>query len=311
MNALLYFLTWVSWGGSWLAIKWQEGSVPAVQSIAYRFALAGILLMLGLLLFRKLQKTRLRDHFFFLLQACCLFSFNFIAFYNATFYISSGLVAVVMSTAIIMNAVLGRFIWQQQPNKNLKWGAPLGMAGLVLLFWQDIAQGLGGTETLLGVGCALLGTLFFSLGNMVSIRQGRVGIDTLTSNAWGMLYGCLMMFLLNVMQGVPLVLDFSPNYIGGLVYLSLVASVLAFPVYLALVGRIGASSAAYVLVATPVLALTLSSLFEGYQWVWTGVVGVIVILLGNALVLAPAEMIAKLWARIVGSSAKKAQAKPL
>ncbi|MCG8428111.1 MAG: EamA family transporter, partial [Chromatiales bacterium] len=89
MNTLLYLLTWISWGGSWLAIKWQHGPVPIHQSILYRFALAAVIIMLFLLLVRKLQRTGWRDHLFFLLQGGSLFSLNFIAFYSATGYISS------------------------------------------------------------------------------------------------------------------------------------------------------------------------------------------------------------------------------
>lgn len=291
MNAVLYLITWISWGGSWLAIKWQEGDVPVAQSIAYRFILAGLLLLLALWIFNKLQRTNWRDQLFFLLQGSFLFSFNFVAFYNATFYISSGLVAVVMSTAIIMNAILGGLIWQQQPKKYLKWAAPLGGIGLILLFWRDLRNDSADIHTLIGIGCALAGTLCFSLGNMVSIRHTKVGLDTLTSNGWSMLYGCLIMIVFNALQGHPFVFDFTSRYIGALLYLAVIASVLAFPAYLLLVQRIGASSAAYVLVATPILALTLSSLFEGYQWVWTGGLGIVVIVIGNMLVLTPESII--------------------
>ncbi len=301
MNALLYLLTWMSWGGSWLAIKWQEGSVPVQQSIAYRFALAGLILMLALVVFRKLQATMLRDHMYFLLQGGCLFSLNFVAFYNATYFISSGLVAVVMSTVILMNAFLAKLIWQQAPSQYLKFGAPLGMAGLVLVFWQDMTSGNPDSSTLIGVGCALTGSLFFSLGNMVSIRQSRAGIDTLTSNGWSMLYGCTLMLIINGILREPLVFDSSVQYVGGLIYLALIASVLAFPTYLMLVKRIGASSAAYVLVATPILALALSSWFEAYQWSLPGVIGVGIIILGNVVVLAPVSFITRILARL-GSS---------
>lgn len=301
MNALLYFLTWCSWGGSWLAIKWQEGQVPVFQSIAYRFALAGLILMLALVLFKRLRATSARDHLFFVLQGMCLFSLNFVAFYNATHFISSGLVAVVMSTAIVMNAILAYVIWDQQINKHLKFAAPLGMIGLLLLFWDDL-QGAAITSTLIGAACALLGTFFFSLGNMVSIRQGRAGIDTLTSNGWSMLYGCLLMVALCAWQGEPLRFDSSDQYVASLLYLSIIASVLAFPVYLQLVERIGASSAAYVLVATPVLALSLSALFEGYQWGWTGMLGVAVIVVGNVLILTPEVVVTEAMAKIRVSS---------
>lgn len=291
LNALLYFLTWVSWGGSWIAIKWQNGIVPAPQSIAYRFGLAAIVLFLGLVLLKKLQPTRGRDHLFFVLQGSCLYSLNFVAFYNATTFMSSGLVAVVMSTVTLWNAFHGQLMWSQKPSKHLKLGAPLGITGLCLLFWQDIFVDAANANTWAGVGCALLGSWFFSMGNMVSIRQSKVGIDTLTSNSWSMLYGCSLMLLVTFVIGDPLTMDFSERYIKGLLYLVLIASVLAFPTYLLLVKRIGASSAAYVLVATPILALGLSSYFEGYRWVWTGVLGITFILLGNILVLAPVVVI--------------------
>ncbi|MGB0867214.1 MAG: DMT family transporter [Granulosicoccaceae bacterium] len=296
MNALLYFLTWLSWGGSWLAIKWQEGAVPVTQSIAYRFALAGIILFLALMVLRRLQRCRAIDHVFFLLQGICLYSFNFVAFYNATAYISSGLVAVVMSTVILLNAFLGSWVWRQEPSRYLWVAAPLGMAGLVLLFWQDLAGGLA-RSTAMGVALSLLGSLSFSCGNMLSIRQGRAGIDTLSSNAWAMIYGCLLMLAASVLQGQSFQLDTSAKYLGGLLYLAFIASVLAFPVYLTLVARIGASSAAYVLVATPVLALGLSTVFEGYQWQETGIAGVVMIVLGNCLVLMPASISARIAAR--------------
>lgn len=291
MNTVLYLITWLSWGGSWLAIKWQEGHVPIVQSIAYRFALAGLLLIVTLFICNKLHRTNWRDHLFFALQGSFLFSFNFVAFYNATFYIDSGLVAVVMSTAIIMNAILGHFFWQQQPKKYLKLAAPLGGLGLALLFWPELSSESFSVSTVIGIACALAGTLCFSLGNMVSIRHTQVGLDTLTSNAWSMLYGCLLMIALNALQGNPLMFDLNPRYIGALFYLAVIASVLAFPAYLLLVQRIGASSAAYVLVATPILALSLSSYFEGYQWVWTGALGMVVIVIGNMLILTPEQLI--------------------
>lgn len=296
LNALLYFVTWVSWGASWIAIKWQNGVVPVPQSIAYRFALAALVLFAALMLLKKLQTTYWRDHLFFLLQGACLYSLNFVAFYNATTFISSGLVPVVMSTVTIMNALHGRLIWNKQPSRHLKIGAPLGIIGLCLLFLQDIYGVSSNISTWAGIGCALLGSWFFSMGNMVSMRHSKVGMDNLTSNSWSMLYGCLLMFIVNAANGDPLVIDTSERYLGALLYLALIASVLAFPVYLLLVKRIGPSSAAYVLVATPILALAISSYFEHYQWVWTGALGVALILLGNVLVLAPVKTVDRVLA---------------
>ncbi len=71
----------------------------------------------------------------------------------------------------------------------------------------------------------------------------------------------------------------------SLLYLSLVASVIGFGVYLKLVGNIGADKASYVNIFTPTIALLLSTLFENYQWSLIGLVGVILIIIGNIIVL--------------------------
>ena len=54
---------------------------------------------------------------------------------------------------------------------------------------------------------------------------------------------------------------------------------------ISLIGRIGASKAAYATVMFPVVALALSTVFEGYVWSLSSVSGLVLVLLGNALIL--------------------------
>lgn len=58
-------------------------------------------------------------------------------------------------------------------------------------------------------------------------------------------------------------------------------SVLAFGIYFTLVGRIGASQAAYSTLLFPLVALTVSTFYEGYQWHANAVIGLVLILMGN------------------------------
>jgi len=48
---------------------------------------------------------------------------------------------------------------------------------------------------------------------------------------------------------------------------------------------VGAGPSSFVGVATPVLALVLSTFFEGYRWTWVGAVGVALAVAGNWLAL--------------------------
>ncbi len=70
-----------------------------------------------------------------------------------------------------------------------------------------------------------------------------------------------------------------------MLYLALFGSVFAFGFYLTLLGRIGPDKAAYATVLFPVIALGLSTVFEGYQWSPHAVGGMILVILGNVLVL--------------------------
>ncbi len=74
----------------------------------------------------------------------------------------------------------------------------------------------------------------------------------------------------------------------------------AFGCYFLLVGRIGADYAAYVMLLMPVVALILSTFFEAYQWSASAVFGVIVVLFGNLIMIAPADTLEKALRKIAG-----------
>ena len=74
-------------------------------------------------------------------------------------------------------------------------------------------------------------------------------------------------------------------YIGGLLWLAVFSSVLAFSCYLTLVGKIGAGKAGYVTIIFPIFALLISTLLEGYQWTPAALMGIILVVCGNILMV--------------------------
>lgn len=287
MTTSLYALTVLIWGSTWLAIYFQLGEVPVNVSVFYRFALAAILLLPWMWLTGKLQKTDASDHKFMVLQGACLFSLNFICFYNATQYITSGLVAVVFSLATIYNAINNSVFWKESIPPKVILAGVIGTTGLILLFLPELLgensnKGVS-TDILKGLLLAALGTYFFSLGNMISKRHSLKGIKPLTTNAYAMAYGAIILIGILIVTGQPLVMDTSPQYLGALVYLSVFGSIIGFTAYLTLVARLGANKAAYATVMFPVVALLLSSWFESYQWQVTSFVGLGLTMIGNVI----------------------------
>jgi drug/metabolite transporter (DMT)-like permease len=284
-NVLLYLATVAIWGSSWLAITYQLGVVAPEVSILYRFVLSAALLLGWCVLRRLPLRFTAYEHLFMALQGVLLFSINYIIFYFATFYLTSGLVAVAFSTIVIMNIAFGALLLNAPIRPRVALGAVIGLGGLALVFWPDLATFDTGSAGLTGLGLSLLATLSASLGNLTSARNQRAGIPVIQGNAFGMAYGAAFTLAAALVRGVPFAFDLSPSYVLSLFYLALFASVFGFGCYLTLLGRIGPDRAAYASVMFPVVALGLSTVFEGFQWTDLAVAGVALIVLGNIVVL--------------------------
>ncbi|RAU52283.1 DMT family transporter [Pseudocitrobacter sp. RIT415] len=286
MNALLYILVVAIWGTTWIAIFLQQGPVPATVSIFWRFAIASVTMLIILLLTHRLRRLALRDHLFCVLQGCCVFGFNFWCFYTAASWINTGLESVIFSMAVLFNAINSFLFFRQTPPGRFYLAALLGLVGIITLFWDDL-QVSGLSSTMLpGILLSALGTYGFSLGNMLSIRHQRRGLETLTTNSWAMLYGTLIIGALALLRGDNFTPQWTISYLGALFYLAIFGSVIAFGAYFTLVGRIGASNAAYSTLLFPLVALTLSTIYEGYQWHANAIIGLVLILVGNLVMFA-------------------------
>jgi drug/metabolite transporter (DMT)-like permease len=280
INILLFAATVLIWGTTWIAIAWQIGPVDVVVSVFYRFALACIVFLAALAILGKLRlPARWR---FVVLQALCLFSLNFICFYHATSLMPSGLVSVIFSLATIFNAINARILFGDKIHPRTFMAGSIGAAGLVLLFWRDLTVSFEIT-TIQGIAWATLGTLLFSLGNMMSRKNSAYGTTPVIANAWGMGIGALTLVAIIFMTGSTFTIPSSPTYIWALVYLAVIGSVIGFTTYLLMVARLGSDRAAYATVLFPVVALLMSTIFEGYEWHTTALIGVALTLMGNLI----------------------------
>lgn len=283
---ILFISTVLIWGTTWIAIAAQVGEVPVVVSVFYRFALAGVVMLAGLALIGKLRRPKAWR--FVIVQAMCLFCMNFMALYTATSLIPSGLVSVIFSLASIFNAVNARIFFGDRINRQTVLAGALGVAGLVGLFWHDLAVTLN-HDTLRGIGWAVLGTSFFSWGNMASRKNGMLGVPPITANAWGMGIGALLLLAICAASGQRLSLPQGTTYWLALAYLSVIGSVIGFTTYLMLVSRIGSARAGFATVLFPIVALSVSTLFEGYVWTTPSLIGMGFVIAGNIVMFRPAR----------------------
>ncbi len=289
INGVLYGITILIWGSSWIMIKFQVEVVSASISVFYRFFLAAIILQCLCLIKRQKSVYALREYIFIAIQGFCLFAVNYWLFYLSAEYLSSGLMALIFSTIVVMNMINGR-IWFGTPiNLKMVFGAMMGISGLTLVFWPEIQWEDSNYNMFKGLLLAFVATYFSSLGNIVSVRNQKKGIPVFYSNAYAMTFGCLTMLMITMITDEHWNFSWNPQFLLSLVFLSVFASVVGFWCYLTLLGRVGADRGAYATLIFPIVALSISTVFEGYQWSLIAISGVVLILLGNYIILKPSS----------------------
>ena len=292
LNFILYATTTLIWGSTWLGIKLQLSQVPPILSVGYRFFLASVLLLVYCIVTNRNLDFSRRDHFFLAVQGVTLFGLGYIMSYLATSYLTSGLVAVIFSTILMWNILNLRLFMGQPVAWRAFSGGVLGLAGICILFWHDLAA-FTATSGLIGLIIALVGAYLASIGNVVGSRNARCGVPVTQANVFSMAYGAVFCLVIHFFVGGELTMDWTFGYLGPMLYLTVFGSVVAFGCYMLLIGRIGADYAAYVMLLMPVVALVISTFFEKYRWSSSAIFGIAIVLLGNLIILTPAATLEK------------------
>ena len=279
---VLYSLVIFGWSTSWLPLKGQAGLVGPEVSVLWRFAIAAALCFLLASLQGLKLRFALQLHLRFAALGLLIFSTNFTLFYYASPHLASGLLAVVFSTASMMNILMVAGLTRTAPPFRQLVASAIGLGGIVLIFLPELQLSSQALPALL---LCIAGTLCFCAGNQVSAALQKQNIPVMSANSWGMVYGCVVLVVYALFMGNPFIIDDRLAYLSGLVWLAVFSSVLTFACYLTLVGRIGAGKAGYATVIFPVFALLISTAFERYQWGVLPAVGIFLVITGNMLML--------------------------
>ncbi|MGY2734209.1 DMT family transporter [Sphingomonas sp. UYP23] len=255
------------WGSTWLVIRGQLGVVPASWSVTYRFLVAGLVMCSHALIRRESLRLDARGLRFAVLLGLAQFCLNFNFVYRAEMHITSGLVAVVFALMLLPNAVFGRIFLGQQLGRQLILGMAVAMAGVTLLFVREIrVDPHGPVEALTGIGFTLLAIVSASSANVMQGTQTARAYPMIPMLGVAMLLGASFDGAFAWVTTGPPVIELTPAYLAATLYLGVFASAIAFPLYFGVLRVIGPAKAAYSGVLVPVIAMCLSTLFEGYRW---------------------------------------------
>ncbi len=294
MNArsLIYFMIpSLVWGSTWYAIKFQIGYTDPLVSVGYRFAIAGLLILLYCLFTRRTLRFPLRAHLMILFQALCLFGFNYWLVYMAEEHLTSALVAVIFSMLIFTNIFFNRLVLKAPVRFRVVLASLTGFLGVILLFKNEITFSFS-DQNFISLLLCIMSVILASFGNILSVFNLRKNIPMIQTNALGMLYGGGAMMLLALAMDRSFAYDMSWSYTLSLLYLAVFGSIVGFGFYLKIQSEIGPDKAGYVAMVIPVVALGTSTLFEGYTWTPAAALGALLIVAGNALAIGKKKKVA-------------------
>ena len=265
-TAVLFWAPTLIWASTWHVILYQlDSAVPVLNSVAWRFALAALLLALLARWRGESLALPASAHWLALATGIVQYSGNYWSVYQAELHIPTGLVAVLFSLMVFGNALSGRLFFGQSVTTRFLAASAGAVCGVAMIFWPEIAATGARPTAALGLGLGLLAVLAACIGNVLTLTLTRRGLPLVPVLAWSMGYGALFLTALSLLSGQGLHFDARPSYLLSMLYLSVFGSVIAFVLYFKLAQAQGPARAALTGVVIPVIALLISAAFEGWQ----------------------------------------------
>jgi drug/metabolite transporter (DMT)-like permease len=293
-NTFLYITTVLIWGSTWFAIEFQLGHVAVEVSLIYRFGLAAILI----LAISKLRGLNLSftigQHVYIALLGLLNFCLNYFVLYEAQNYLTSAMTSIGFSMLLLVNIINTRLFFGKKITTKTYLGAALGVSGIIVLFWPELVNYQNSASSVYGLALVMLGVIFASLGNMISVRNSKENYPVFQTSGWGMLYGTVFLAMIAWYNGAQFTISFESDYLLSLAYLAIFGTVIAFYSYFYLLKSIGPEKASYSIVMFPVVAVVISSAYEGFEWTTFTIYGFCLVATGNLLMLIPLKNLRRL-----------------
>jgi drug/metabolite transporter (DMT)-like permease len=271
------------WGSTWLVIRGGLVDLPPLSGAAARFIVAGTLLaLLGPRLARRERggPPTLRLS---VVMGTLNIAVSYAIVYRTQVVLPSGLVSVLWSVFPLMLGVLSH-VWL--PSERLvgrQWcGLVVGFAGIVALFATDL-RGLGQQAVPAGL-LLLLSPAVSAVGQVIVKRDGAHTSSALL-NRNGMLLGGALLCLAALATERDAPLRLTGAAVGGILYLAVFGSALAFGLYFWLLRHAPAYELGLIAYVTPVIALLLGATLGDEPVGATTLFGTGLVLAGVALVL--------------------------
>lgn len=279
---LAFAAIYLLWGGTFLAVRVAVLEAPPLFTAAFRFCIAGALL-LGFMRARGARGPTLREWRNLALIGLLMFALPYGALFWGEQYVSSGMAAVIEASLPITMITLEVLVFRTQ---SLQWrlagGVVLGFAGVLLLLIHNDDQRLSAVPCIV----ILVGGVAWSLGTILSGRLALASSKPLNAGAEMMLGGLMLLgcsFVTGELHAAPVI---NARWALALLYLILFGSITAYTAYVWLLSRFSPTRVASHAYVNPVVAVTLGYFVAGESVTTRSLLACLMVLASVFLILS-------------------------
>ena len=264
------------WGYTWVTMKIAIRDIPPFLFSSLRLLIGAIPLFIILIIQRKrlfIDKGNFKNY----LIMSLLMSLGYMAIltYGMQF-VDSGKTSVLVYTMPIFVTIISHFKLDEKINIYKMVGLIFGLLGLLFILGLEITN--PNTKVIFGELLILISALSWGLANVFS-KIGFKNIDVIHMNAWQLIIGALLLFVLSLILEPNYSVKWSNKALLSLLFNGLFSTAFTFVVWFWVLKKINASKASMALMFVPILGII-------FGWLQLGENITISIVVGSFLICA-------------------------
>jgi len=289
LTVLCFTLVYILWGSTFLAIRIAVEHLAPLTMGGVRFTIAGVLI----LSFRAALGHRIFLPWPQMLRLACIgcllwVTANVVLSWGEL-YIDTGLAALLAAIIPLWFLLLERLTGSTDrlPPRGLA-GIALGVVGVVILLWPDVAGYTRlGSRQLFGSFLVLCSTFSWALGSILA-KRWQMPLDLFVVSGWQLLFGGLIAGVLALAtRQAPLSVFTAPGAeksLWAIVYLVCAGSLVGFSAYVWLLKHVPISKVGTYAYVNPVVALLLGHYLHDERMDGYMIAGGVVVIISVILV---------------------------
>ena len=273
------------WGSTYTAIKIGTQYMPALLLTGVRFLISGALM----LAFCRIRGMRIfhsaREMAWLALLGLLMLGIGNSALVFSEKALPSGLAALLVAVVPLYVALLEKLVpggEHLRPRGLL--GLLLGFAGLAVLMWPSLSQGVRGKQNEAMAGAILLGGSFsWAVGSLLA-RRLRLPVNIFVAVGWQMLFAGIGNAALATMMGQWKLAHWTRPAAISIAWLVVFGSWVGYTAYVWLLKHVPVAKVSTYAYVNPVVAVLLGFLLLGERLAPTEYAGMVAVVVAVALV---------------------------